>query len=174
MVLSLRRRLKQESADLGTNEHALFNFIFEGKNSFLLGLLELHTLAKGVVDTFKPYKSKFYVISDAGQLLHGIGNLIRAGQLAAAAITRFALTIIKCIFYDLFFKAGPVTCLKNLFKSAINDLLGGLFHAAATALRGAIQVATAPLTWLIRMPIRFAIYIKSNWGAYYGWDFRFV
>lgn len=119
---------------------------------FLGGLNPLIAMGKDFLDTFKPYKSRFYIFRDLLQPLRGLGNVIRGlFNLIATPIlflintARYAIMAIQAKSFQLFLENMAL----NLIKSG-----GGLLDGITSIIRGISQIITTPLTWFIRMPLR--------------------
>jgi uncharacterized membrane protein len=122
---------------------------------FLGGLNPLLSMGKDFVDTFKPYKSAYYVQKDLLQPLRGLGNIVRGvfNIIATPLIflvntVRYAAIAIQQRSFSLF--------TENMALGSIKAG-GGLLDGVSSIIRGATQLISTPLTWLIRMPLRGAI-----------------
>lgn len=54
-----------------------------------------------MVDTFKPYKSGFYVWRDILQPLRGLGNIIKGAAYLIAAPLLFLYDIVRASYYGI-------------------------------------------------------------------------
>lgn len=123
-----------------------------------LALQPLADMGKDYVNTIKPYKTGFkgwHFLRDCLQPLLGAGKVALAFLLAATSILFLTGTFIKNTFTPDEFKHNMTRNLK---------LSGIMMVAALTlALRGATQVLTTPLTWVLRIPLR-SILTKNKHG----------
>lgn len=122
---------------------------------FLGGLNPLLAMGKDFVDTFKPYKSNYYVQKDILQPLRGLGNIVRGifNIIATPLIflvntIRYAANAIQLNSFPLFTKNMAIGTVKAG---------GGLLDGVSSIIRGVTQVISTPLTWLVRMPLRSVI-----------------
>lgn len=95
-------------------------------------------MAKDAADTFKPYRSRYYVRRDALQPLYGIGNVFKGLLYLIALIPIAFLGLGLCIF-----------------KEATSELpLGGamllswFIDGILSIFRGITQIAFTPLSWI--------------------------
>lgn len=118
------------------------------------------SMTKDVADTFKPYKSGFYVWRDILQPLRGLGNIIKGAAYLIVTPLLFLLDIVRASYYGI---------ATNLSLSDFTSLLGlnfvhlfaGLFDGLNNIVRGALQIATAPLV-LPRILLRAAITVFTG------------
>lgn len=119
---------------------------------FLGGLNPLLAMKKDVVDTFKPYKSNYYILRDLIQPVRGVGNIVKglfntvvAPLIFLANVPRYAVIGISQRSFGLF--------AENM---AMNNARagGGLLDGLTSIIRGVTQIVTTPLTLCIRMPLR--------------------
>lgn len=121
----------------------------------LLGAFRpLQKMAKDLSDTFRPYHSQGKVIRNTLQLFRGIGNIgkgvfnILGG---AVAIALSALWFVSWIIaLPLWFK--PAKRLKPAVVATRG--LSWIIEGSLNTVRGALQIVTAPLTLLLKMPLR--------------------
>jgi hypothetical protein len=121
-------------------------------------------MGKDLVDTFKPYKGFYQSTSDFLQPAKGLKNIV--GGLMGLAFC-FALMIPLILIAELFFVL--LTFVTVLFTGGTSrhqrDMLfltlaslgisaSWIAESAITILRGVTQIAAAPLTWFIKMPLR--------------------
>lgn len=137
------------------DEITLDNDSRRGLVSILLaGFNPLRAMGKDLVDTFKPYKSNFYVLRDFIQPLRGIGNILRGLFNLVVSPILFLVNILRYVIAAIEVKSF------NSFISNLNinftRTLAGLLDGVNSLIRGATQVGTTPLTWL-RIPIRLFI-----------------
>lgn len=125
-----------------------------GKHSyyFLGGLNPLLAIAKDVVDTFKPYKSSYYVQRDFLQPLRGLGNIIRGvfniivtPLIYLVNVGRYSISAIRQKSFELFIDNMSLGSLKAG---------GGFLEGICNIVRGVTQLISTPLTWLLRIPFR--------------------
>lgn len=119
---------------------------------FLGGFNPLLGMAKDFIDTFKPYKSGFYVQRDFIQPLRGLGNIVSGLFHVIVSpllfLTNTALFACRAILHLSF------TFFLNHMKTNIIQNAGGFIDGVCNSIRGATQIAFTPLTWAIRMPLR--------------------
>jgi hypothetical protein len=143
-------------------------------NTSIMGLvrdrkIELYTQIKGsfqpivdmgkdFADTFKPYRSNWYAKRDAGQPIHAIINLFKGVSYVLASV-------FLCIFAPFYYipqKNRPgFSYLQTLgvgYVYAFSWFIDGIL----SIVRGVTQIATTPLTWFIKMPLRAFIYLVTN------------
>lgn len=122
-------------------------------NSFLDAIEPWADMYKDITDTFKPYKSRHQNSQDFIQPIRGLGNIFKGLVfIVAAAIIapfQFIFRTIAAIFTPSKFVS------KTTF--AIVDALTPFIFGINLLIRGAAQIATFPLTWMIKMPLRAAI-----------------
>lgn len=127
----------------------------------LKGALQpLADMAKDAVDMFKPYRSWWYVKRDILQPIFGIGNFFKGVGYVLASLALF----IGAPFYYIPEKnrtsypeknrAGYLVwascCIRDTYVNALSYFIDGIL----SMLRGATQLATTPLTWFIKAPLR--------------------
>lgn len=133
--------------------------------SYILGPMQTFKyMVKDVTNTWKPYKSRYHVRKDVLQPIFGLGNLLKGVFILIAAPISIAVNLFLVIpaqtLWAICKARSPYLGLKiglNL-KRTPAWILDGVFHV----IRGITQIATAPLTWLIKMPIRAAIGWKKG------------
>lgn len=113
-------------------------------------------IGKDFIDTFKPYKAGYHFRRDLLQLLSGVSNVILGiNDLIRAiffTVTGFFPYMNQSIRYAQRLSDIGID-LKGLpyqYGSNITFLLSGL----SEIFRGLTQIATTPLTWLIKIPLR--------------------
>ncbi|MFA5960848.1 MAG: hypothetical protein WC785_10075 [Tatlockia sp.] len=92
-------------------------------------LQPLAYMVKDGIDTFKPYKSPYYIKRDLFQPFHGVANLSNGLKNIGSGIICFA---------------------KGEFATGTGRVAYGLTNI----LRGVTRILTTPLTWVLRMPFR--------------------
>ncbi|WP_147281903.1 hypothetical protein [Legionella feeleii] len=119
---------------------------------FFGGLNPLLAIGKDFIDTFKPYKSNYYVQKDLIQPIRGLGNIIKglfnivASPLIFVANTvRYAMIALEQRHFGLF--------AENMTLGSVKAA-GGLLDGISSILRGSTQLVSTPLTWCLRMPLR--------------------
>lgn len=128
---------------------------------FLGGLNPLLAIKKDVVDTFKPYKSGYYVQRDLLQPVRGLGNLVRGlfNLIVAPSILIFTIGLyIKMSWSEKSFKFFS----KNLWIGSVKAA-GGMLDGVTSIIRGALQILTTPLTLIFRLPIRGFLTATQGW-----------
>jgi hypothetical protein len=113
------------------------------------GLQPLADILKDVVDTFKPYKSSYHVKRDLLQPIRALGNIVKGIILITAAPLFFIGDMVRYMFISGSLRNFGINMIINSSRTA-SWLLEGVF----SILRGAGQLATTPLTWALRMPLR--------------------
>lgn len=161
-IFSIRRRLQGLSRDYAGNPREFMFSLFRDENSYALALLQFADMGKDFLDSFRKYRSNANIDRkhDAAMLGFGLGNILWAPFKIAGTVIKLAAVALRAVTYDLF-KNGPWTSIKNLAKGIFNAV-GGVLYAAAGLIRGATQIAAAPLTFLFRMPIRAIRSRKGN------------
>lgn len=130
-----------------------FSYLWGGLNP-LLGM------KKDLIDTLKPYKSNFYVFKDLLQLVSGIGNTIKGVFNCVFSPLIFLVNIFRYAYIAIREKSFRLFTY-NLALSSIK-LGGGLLDGLSSLIRGASQIVTTPLTWLIKMPLRGLITVING------------
>ncbi|MBA2655689.1 MAG: hypothetical protein H0U70_01745 [Tatlockia sp.] len=137
--------------------------IFGKESSWSLvlgGLNPLLAMTKDLVDTFKPYKSNFYIWRDLLQPLRGLSNVIKGLLNLALAPLLLAVDTLRTIYFSIKDRSlanFPQNMLKTFARA-----LGGVVDGLANITRGLIQIGTTPLNWFLRMPIRGTITAKKG------------
>jgi DnaJ domain len=128
-----------------------------------LAMQPLKKISKDLINTFKPYKSSWYQKNDAMQFLYGLeflsGAIACLFVLACWPLMSLAGHIIILMANDERTRAGLVRHIISI------QFAGELILGAFTYLVGGIlQLATAPLNFLIRMPLRWLLTPKNTDG----------
>lgn len=154
---SLRRTLKQYDFKICQKHQNVDYFIYSSAGAALFFL----DMAKDVVDTFKPYKTKYHRNRDLLQFFYGLKNTIYS-------LVSIPAICADLIFSALVFIAAPITALINYNEESFIDYLAeeylyalgiiiysltNILGATAQAIRGVTQIVTAPLT-LTRVLLR--------------------
>lgn len=116
----------------------------------LLGALQpVADMGKDITNLFKPYKSRYHIFKDLFQFIHGIINIFQGiGNLIMAPLI-FIYELGKDLFRNI-----PSHChFQNFLLNATNTT-SWLLEGALNIARGVTQILAAPLTWLLKMPIR--------------------
>ncbi len=123
---------------------------FSASDQFKGALQPLFDMAKDAVDTFKPYRSNFYVRRDALQPVFGLANILK-GILYLLTVPLLVLII------------APIYALVNINRTTgkeVGEFLlmaaSWLIDGALSIVRGATQLAFTPLGWA-KMGIRALI-----------------
>ena len=103
-------------------------------------------MAKDTVDTFKPYKTNYQVKRDLSQPVRGLLNI---GRAAATFVLALGFLVYRT-GNGLFKKNHSYSYIKVKARYAFSWMA----ESMALALRGATQIATTPLTWLLKIPLR--------------------
>lgn len=122
---------------------------------FLGGLQPFRAMKKDIVDTFKPYKSTFYIKRDLMQPVAGIGNIIKGSCYVVLAPLMFPIGIFVCISEGIAKKSFGLFAWKMALGSTV--LSGGFLDGVGSLVRGVSQLLTTPLTWFVRIPLRAII-----------------
>lgn len=125
----------------------------EGNLPFLQqGLNPLLAMKKDLFDTFKPYKSMFYIKRDLMQPIRGLGNLFKGLMDIPGALLYFfldSLTFLSTAGVGAFISTLPLRLLNT-----VGQLLGGV----SSMIRGLTQIASSvfmPLRILLRLGITY-------------------
>lgn len=124
-------------------------------SSFLGGLNPLFSIKKDFLDTFRPYKARFYIYRDMIQPLRGFGNVIRGLFNMVASLVLLVVNTFRYARIGITQKSGSsfvTNMATNLLKVG-----GGFLDGMISVIRGVGQLVTTPLTWLIRIPLRGTI-----------------
>ncbi|MBA2653938.1 MAG: hypothetical protein H0U71_02585 [Gammaproteobacteria bacterium] len=116
------------------------------------GFNPLLAMRKDFVDTFKPYKSRFYIARDFLQPFRGIGNILKGV---------FNILVSPVLFLANTFRYAYRAIAERSLNLFANNMAmnfartgGGILDGITSLIRGVGQLVTTPLTWLIRMPLR--------------------
>ncbi len=122
------------------------------------------SMAKDVVDTIKPYKSGFHVWRDLIQPIRGIGNIIKGAAYLPTTIGLFVFEFFRGIVYGI--AKQDLNIFKSLMQLAFVRVSSGLLDGVNNLIRGVLQIATTPLTWIFRMPLRGIITSQKGWPTF--------
>jgi hypothetical protein len=118
-------------------------------------------MGKDVVDTFKPYKGFYQSTRDFLQPLDGVWNILRGAVLVVlslggmmSALYPFLLALIISPLILCFMPSRYVGDALGFYLSMAGIYFSSMNEGTAAFLRGLGQVATTPLTWFIKMPLR--------------------
>jgi hypothetical protein len=121
-------------------------------DNLLGGFHPFMEIGKDIIDTVKPYKSKFYIARDALQPIRGIGNTLKGiFNIVTSPILMGIDTINNCYTS---IRYGNFDYLKRKMSFDAQRHLGGFIDGIGSTIRGISQIATTPLTWFVRMPLR--------------------
>ncbi len=109
----------------------------------------LRDMLKDVVDTFKPYRSVWFVKRDARQPIDGLENILKG---IFELIVSPLLFLLCPIYYA--FRAESLKDYGAKVGTLWLQSLSWFIHGVLSVLRGATQIAATPLTWLIKIPLR--------------------
>lgn len=131
----------------------------------------LADMVKDFSDTFKPYKAKrYYIKRELLQPLRGLGNIARGVGIIVAVPFIFAFSFFKSLYcaatwesfkqqenfkgLNVSSRTGFVTnfLLVSLMRTVIWSI-----DSLCSLIRGATQIATAPLTWAVKIPVRLTL-----------------
>lgn len=131
---------------------------------------------KDFKDTFKPYKADYQRNRDWLQPINGIGNILRGVlslPLAVISTVESVLMLVwqtlKSIAYSLY---DPKRHAQHFFPKlylgitwTVSKLTAHVLDSAFSIIRGVTQIATFPLTWLVKIPLRqFGLTPKDETG----------
>jgi hypothetical protein len=121
---------------------------------FLGGFEPLRRMKKDFIDTFKPYKINTHIRREIFQPIRGFGNIFKGIFNLIAAIVIFPANIFRYLLrlrHQNCLTFGS-NLLMNLFKTA-----GGLVDGLMSIVRGCLQIATTPLVWVFKIPLRIIL-----------------
>jgi hypothetical protein len=111
----------------------------------------LADMGKDLVDTFKPYRSNWYAKRDAKQPLYGTYNFFKGIVYIFASLLLLIIFPIYCLSEKTRPKGyGYFSTLGGSYVFALSWFIDGIL----SIVRGATKIATTPLTWFIKMPLR--------------------
>ncbi len=113
------------------------------------GLQPIADMGKDVVDTFKPYKSFYYAKRDFLQPIRGLVNIARGIGILVGAPMIFLGNMVRYTFFSHSFSGFASNTALNFHRTA-----SWLLDGASSLFRAATQIATTPLTWFLKMPLR--------------------
>lgn len=132
------------------------------------GFTPIAYMWKDLKDTFKPYKADYQRKRDWLQPINGLGNVLRgilSVPLALIAVISNTLMSIQYLYRGLrnpnnhpVVKLGLIMLLPpwSIFYTAAT-LAAHLLDSTLSIVRGLTQIATFPLTWVFRIPLRHFI-----------------
>jgi hypothetical protein len=124
----------------------------------LLGILQpFADMRKDAVDTFKSYKSNFYIKRDALQPIHGLGNVLSGALNILVSPLVFVGNTVRYAFSS----GSGGAFLNNMALNCVRSF-SWIMEGATSLLRGLTQIAFSPLTYLIKMPLRYLITCKKG------------
>lgn len=144
-------RMQDESAwsnDPASYPYRRWNPEGDGSVQIVGSFQPLADMLKDAVDTFKPYKAGYQAKRDYFQPLRGLGNIARGMASLLCAPLVFLVNTVKS--YSSPDRATFFQNMKLNFSRTTSWMLDGI----ASLIRGVTQIATTPLTWLIKMPLR--------------------
>lgn len=113
---------------------------------------------KDLKATTKPYRSNKPVLNDGLQPLYGLANLLKG--------CIYLALILPLFLFNLFRYATRVNSFRKWVDLALiyngTRIFSWFIDGVLSILRGVIQLATTPLTWFIKMPLRGII---TKWFA---------
>jgi hypothetical protein len=110
-------------------------------------------MAKDVVETGSHYKNWKQVRRDLAQPLIGVGNVLKGTGILCLSILGIIFYPIGMLAINFISDYGSIKNKEHYFNYCVSSALYGM----TSALKGAIQIVTAPLTWFIKMPVRAII-----------------
>lgn len=111
----------------------------------------LADMYKDFRDTFSAYKGLYQQQNDLKQPLRGLGNIFKSIGIIGGTLIFFVLNLIRLAFRFMN-KDDSSEERVNLARTG-----AWLIEGASTMIRGLTQVATTPLTYLIKIPLRILI-----------------
>lgn len=113
------------------------------------GLQPVADMAKDYIDMFKPYKSAYYPRRDFLQPIRGLGNVAKGvGNLLGAPLLLFGNTIRYA------FLSGSLSRFAKNMMLNFHRTVSWLLDGVSSFVQGTTQIATTPLVWIIKMPLR--------------------
>lgn len=128
-------------------------------DQFIGALQPIFDSSRDFLKTFQPYRSRFHILKDLLQPLHGLANMLHGLATITFAVGWFFLYGA----YILSKKLYSPHSVKNYFAATVAPF-SWLVNGVANIARGAAQIATTPLTWLLRIPLRVALTLKSGYA----------
>ena len=114
----------------------------------------LADMKKDLVDTFEPYRSDWYAERDAKQPLAGLFNFFKGiGYILGSLLLFIALPLYSIPQKNRPEDVGYFFALGGRYVFALSWFIDGVL----SVIRGATQLVTTPLTWLIKIPLRKGI-----------------
>lgn len=125
-------------------------------------------MGKDFINTARPYRYPSHYLKDLMQPLRGIGNILRGvGNIILGAV----FSALSCCVLPLYLVlALPIVALRSLWnqrllfsysipflRGALDGIvtgIGWMMEGIFSLVRGATQIATAPLTWIFKIPLR--------------------
>lgn len=105
---------------------------------------------KDVKDTAKPYRTKSAIRNDALQPIYGVGHILKGCAYLVLAVPLFLINLVRyATKVNSFSQWVEVGLVFNGIRS-----FAWLIDGVLSIIRGATQLATTPLTWFIKMPLR--------------------
>jgi DnaJ domain len=152
------RYLYEPPAPDGVNPKSWRKFPKHRSEPVFVILLPLKRILKDLINTFKPYKSSWYQKEDAMQVLSGFNYIFIA-----------IVTLFMALFWPL------ISLAVHILRIDKASLDGGLRHFISIQqegelilstfthlVTGILQLATFPLNFLVRMPLRWLLTPKNK------------
>ena len=127
-------------------------------NQLIGGFQPIASMVTDFQDTFRPYQTKKDIVMDLIQPVCGVGNILKGITSIILIPFLFIGNTIRYAFISKSLSEFGKFMLINLTRST-SWVIDGLL----SILRGALQIASSPLTWLIRMPLRGIITATNGW-----------
>lgn len=138
-------------------EDSTFTLLSRGytkpRDQFLSGFNPLITTVTDFFDTFTPYPNRDSFLKDLIQPLRGLGNIIRGIFNFVISPVIFIINVLIDLYKFIF--ANKSQSLVNNLRTDFALAAGGLADGFSSAIRGIVQILATPLTYFIRLPIRF-------------------
>lgn len=123
--------------------------------------IPLAYLKKGVIDTFKPYKTRHQAWKDIFQPFQGIYSLFYG--YTAWLLTPIPLVILPFLMLTKWYKSNEQPSIwkdisySGMAKTALTWSLLAILTSLIHIVKGTLELFLTPLTWLIRIPLRAII-----------------
>lgn len=137
------------------SENMLYSMQFMNGLRFIWGGFQpLADIYKDFVDTFKPYKSKRYILRDFLQPLYGLENIARGIGCLIVAPLFFLVGNVATLLYILGIPLWGRRNLGRAFRGALNTSLlvyimpiAWILDGGLRVFRGITQIVATPLSW---------------------------
>lgn len=122
----------------------------------------LADIGKDFIDTFKPYRRPGQALRDFLQPLYGLGNVFKGLAYILLLVPLFLIGLVVVAF-----KADDIAHYFKLVLKGLSYLTTWFIDGIFSVIRGALQIATTPLTWFVKMlllrgPITFFTWLFNE------------